>query len=182
MNEFTKALVVACALASTLPAGAQDVPSTAQATGGGTLNDPSAIGRVGVQALSASKRPETVDRTVVKARDSLSSATVTWTNEYSPSAQEWERQVAESIAARQSFGNHDATRTLKTQVEGQEIVERTITPSEEAYGRLHDPMPQVGIGDTFDGSYEVPSLNDEGLQRTQEPWSVEHGFGLGRAD
>ena len=188
MNFVTAVLVIVCACC-TVCAAAQDVPSTAQATGGVGLHG---VARpfFGVGAGShakpspAQELPHGADRQVVEVREGGRLA-VRWTTEHRPSAAEWRRQVAESMANQQSFADHDAVKTVVTDAAGRDPAVWVGRPAEEAFGRLHDPLsPGALQGDPLveDPTVGLPPMDSEGVRRLLEPWSPEHGFGEGRAD
>ena len=178
-TAITTALVLAL---GALHANAQQVASTAQATG-----------------AVAPPAPPVVDTHTFTVRDTDGRPKVSWTVKQRPSAAEYRGQVAESMARRQTRPDHDASKTVTTRIPGEEPATRTVTPAEEAYGRLFDPvyrpftdplMSYDGMLDPNDpalapwrtGGERPPLLEDHELKRLFESWSPEHGFGEGRGD
>ena len=173
MNSQTKtsaAILIACAMR----VAAQEVPHTAHNT----------------SAVAPPEPPPRVDRHTITVRDSSGRSTVSWTVEQRPSADEFRRQVTESMRLKQTVQDHDATKTIVTTIPGEHTTRRTVSASEEAYGRLYDPLDPLLINpleaalviwDTPDG--KMPALFDPAEhQRLLEPWNPDHGFGDGRAD
>ena len=189
MKRVTTVLVFACCA---VHAVAQDVPSTAQASGGAGLHGPvrpffGADGPPKVPAPPVRELPNEVDRQVVEVR-SGGRLVARWTTEHRPSAEEWQRQVAESMANRQSLMDHEATKTVVTEEAGRDINVWAGSPSEEAFGRLNDPLGLPGafeegiLVEDHNSPVGFPPMDDDGLRRLLEPWSHQHGFGPGRAD
>jgi len=177
-------LAIACC---TVRAAAQDFPNTAQATGGVGLH-----GQVrpffGAGGLSKPFLDEAkVSRTVVEAR-SGGRLVARWTTEYRPSVEDWERQVAESMANRQSFMDHHATKTVVAEEAGRDPMAWAGSPADEAFGRLNDTLELPGaleeglLFEVHGPPAGLPPMDDKSFRRLLEPWSPQHGFGAGRAD
>ena len=165
---------------------AQEVPSTERY--GIALLDPGGGGvavRVPKPTAPKSGAGKTrVERTVTRVTGS--GPAITWTREYRPSADDYRRDVARAMAAKQEFPT-ESTLTITTEIEGGETLRRTVTPGEEAVGRLFDPVDPA-LDERFDvwdfhelDGLGYPDLLDPEVgRRLLEQWDPVHGFGNGR--